>query len=139
MTEKDLTIQNLRRENEALRAELEWTGKEIMRLRNQLKMQWIPCSEKLPEEWIDDDDNTYINYLIYMPYFKAASVGVYNDDEESWLFRGVKVKVSHWMPLPDAPAGVRRFMEVSDNNYELCVSCAHKLRAWLSGKENDNG
>ena len=73
MTEKDLTIQNLRNENEALRAELEWTGKEIMRLRNQLKMQWIPCSEKLPEEWIDDDDNTYINYLIYMPYFKAAS------------------------------------------------------------------
>lgn len=29
MTEKDLTIQNLRSENEALRAELEWTGKEI--------------------------------------------------------------------------------------------------------------
>ena len=105
-TEKDLIIQGLRRENEALRAELEWTGKEIMRLRNQLKMQWIPCSEKLPKEWIDDDNNTYINYLIYMPYFKAASVGVYNDDEESWLFRGVEVKVSHWMPLPDAPKGV---------------------------------
>ena len=29
MTEKDLTIQNLRRENEALRAELEWKQKEI--------------------------------------------------------------------------------------------------------------
>lgn len=29
MTEKDLTIQDLRRENEALRAELEWAGKEI--------------------------------------------------------------------------------------------------------------
>lgn len=27
----------------------------------------------------------------------------------------------------------------NDNDYELCVSCAHKLRAWLSGKENDNG
>ena len=102
MTDTDLLIQNLRlrRENEVLRAELEWAGKEIMRLRSQLKMQWIPCSEKLPEEWIDDDDdNTYINYLIYMPYFKAAGVG----DEESWLFRGVEVKVSHWMPLPDAP------------------------------------
>ena len=37
MTDTDLLIQNLRRENEALRAELEWTGKEIMRLRNQLK------------------------------------------------------------------------------------------------------
>lgn len=90
MIDTDLLIQNPRRENEALRAELE---------------QWIPCSEKLPEEWIDDDDNTYINYLIYMPYFKAADVGVYNADEESWLFRGVEVKVSHWMPLPDAPKG----------------------------------
>lgn len=30
-------------------------------------------------------------------------------------------------------------MDVNDNDYELCVSCAHKLRAWLSGKENDNG
>ena len=29
-------------------------------------------------------------------------------------------------------------MEVSDNNYELCVSCAHKLRAWLSGKESED-
>lgn len=93
MTDTDLLIQNLRRENEALRAELEWIGKEIVRLRNQLKMQWIPCSEKLPED------------LIYMPYFKAAGVGVYNDDEESWLFRGVEVKVSHWMSLPDAPKG----------------------------------
>lgn len=35
-------------------------------------------------------------------------------------------------------AGVRWFMEVSDNNYELCVSCAHKLRAWLSGKESED-
>lgn len=67
------------------------------------RTRWIPCSEKLPEEWIDNDDNTYINYLIYMPYLKAADVGVYNGDEESWLFRGVEVKVSHWMPLPDAP------------------------------------
>lgn len=41
MTDTDLLIQNPRRENEVLRAELE---------------QWIPCSEKLPEEWIDDDD-----------------------------------------------------------------------------------
>lgn len=26
-----------------------------------------------------------------------------------------------------------------DDDYDLCVSCAHELRAWLSGKENDNG
>lgn len=36
-------------------------------------------------------------------------------------------------------AGTRRFkMEINDDDYDLCVSCAHKLRAWLSGKENDD-
>nr|DAN03561.1 MAG TPA: hypothetical protein [Caudoviricetes sp.] len=30
-------------------------------------------------------------------------------------------------------------MEIYDNDYELCVSCVHELRAWLSGKENDHG
>ena len=29
-------------------------------------------------------------------------------------------------------------MEMNDDDYELCISCAHKLRAWLSGKENDD-
>lgn len=96
-------IQNLRSENEALRAELEWKQKEIELARRREMQQWISVKDRRPEEWIDDDNNTYINYLIYMPYFKAVGVGIYNDDEESWLFRGVEVKVSHWMPLPDAP------------------------------------
>lgn len=25
-------------------------------------------------------------------------------------------------------------MEINDDDYELCVSCAHKLRAWLKRK-----
>ena len=37
-------------------------------------------------------------------------------------------------------AGMRRVKnEINDNDYELCVSCAHKLRKWLNGEENDNG
>lgn len=36
-------------------------------------------------------------------------------------------------------AGMRRLkMDVNDNDYELCVSCAHELRAWLSGKEGED-
>lgn len=30
-------------------------------------------------------------------------------------------------------------MNGNETYYDLCVSCAHKLSAWLSGKENDNG
>ena len=37
-------------------------------------------------------------------------------------------------------AGMRRAkMGVSDNDYELCVSCAHELRKWLNGEEENNG
>lgn len=37
-------------------------------------------------------------------------------------------------------AGIRRLkMEMYDNDYELCVSCAHELRAWLGGKEESDG
>lgn len=37
-------------------------------------------------------------------------------------------------------AGMRRVKnEINDNDYELCVSCAHKLRKWFNGEENDNG
>lgn len=110
MTDTDILIQNLRRENEVLKAELEWKQKEIELARRHEEMRWISVEDRMPEEWIDDDNNTYIDYLIYMPYFKAAGVGVYNADEESWLFRGIEVKVSHWMPLPEPPK------EVNDGN-----------------------
>jgi hypothetical protein len=37
-------------------------------------------------------------------------------------------------------AGMRRIKnDINDNDYELCVSCAHKLRKWFTGEENDNG
>jgi hypothetical protein len=37
-------------------------------------------------------------------------------------------------------AGMRRTKnDINDNDYELCVSCAHKLRKWFNGEEKDNG
>lgn len=37
-------------------------------------------------------------------------------------------------------AGMRRVKnDINDNDYELCVLCAHKLRKWFNGEENDNG
>lgn len=37
-------------------------------------------------------------------------------------------------------AGMRRLkMDVNDNDYELCVSCAHELRAWLGEEEDNDG
>lgn len=36
-------------------------------------------------------------------------------------------------------AGVRRGKYDTSDDYELCVSCAHKLKLWLDGKEGENG
>lgn len=34
----------------------------------------------------------------------------------------------------------RRKSDINDNDYELCVSCAHELREWFKGeKEENNG
>lgn len=36
-------------------------------------------------------------------------------------------------------AGMRRVKnDINDNDYELCVSCAHELRKWFNGEEKDN-
>lgn len=29
-------------------------------------------------------------------------------------------------------------MEMYDNDYELCVSCAHELRKWFTGEEGED-
>lgn len=37
-------------------------------------------------------------------------------------------------------AGIRQIKAgANPEEYELCVSCAYKLRKWFNGKENDNG
>ncbi len=37
-------------------------------------------------------------------------------------------------------AGVRQVKRgVNIEDYELCVSCAHKLKLWLKGKKGENG
>lgn len=36
-------------------------------------------------------------------------------------------------------AGMWRYRVTgNENNYELCVSCAHKLKLWLNGKKGEN-
>lgn len=35
--------------------------------------------------------------------------------------------------------GMRRVKyEINGDDYELCVSCAHELRKWFAGQEDDN-
>ena len=79
MTEKDLIIQDLRRENAELRARVP---------------QWISVADKLPEPkeetiCIDADGDMMI--------------GTYT--EWGWMFPCYFKSPTHWMPMPQPPKG----------------------------------
>lgn len=103
MTDTDILIQNLRRENEALRAELEWKQKEI-ELARRYEMQWISVYDKLPE--IKQD------VLMYFDSGNMA-VGFWHDGDEHitfWCaytddgwFADCDCMPLYWMPLPEKP------------------------------------
>ena len=86
MTEKDLIIQDLRRENAELRARVQ---------------EWISVDDRLPEE--------KSNCIVYYQH-------AYCDNDGYWaiemcFYDGEKFqlnpayKVTHWMPLPQPPKG----------------------------------
>ena len=86
MTEKDLIIQDLRRENAKLRARVP---------------EWISVDDRLPEE--------KVNCIVH---YKHA----YCDNDGYWeigicYYNGEKFKlnpaykVTHWMPTPQPPKG----------------------------------
>ena len=86
MTEKDLIIQDLRRENAKLRARVQ---------------EWISVDDRLPEEKV----NCIVHYRhAYCGNDGYWAIGICFYDGEKfqmdWLY-----KVTHWMPLPDAPKG----------------------------------
>lgn len=98
MTDTDILIQNLRRENEALRAELEWKQKEI-ELARRHEMQWISVKDKLPGDisrclvcrYDSVTDSSFIDILWY--------------EAGAWWNRRFTgdFAVTHWMPLPEKP------------------------------------
>ena len=79
MTEKDLIIQDLRRENAKLRARVQ---------------EWISVKDRLPDPpdraiCLDEDGNMML--------------GTYT--EWGWLFPCYFAEPTHWMPPPQPPKG----------------------------------
>ena len=99
MTEQDLIIQDLRRENENLRAELEWKQKEIELARRHAR-QWISVEDRLPSVEVD---------VLVLTRSKSGSVnvdkGYFAADLGRFVHRG-RAEVSYWMPLPELPKEV---------------------------------
>lgn len=98
MTEQDMIIQDLRRENENLRAELEWKQKEIELARRHAR-QWISVEDRLPE---NDQKVLCFNYngeykvlrWNYIDWMWNSGIEWHKEDY-----------VLYWMPLPQPPKG----------------------------------
>ena len=87
MTEKDLIIQDLRRENAKLRARVQ---------------EWISVKDGLPEP--------YVSVLVNMPGekpFRTVREGFISNDGiwQSAMIRREPGEVTHWKPLPQPPKG----------------------------------
>lgn len=68
------------------------------------RQKWIPCSERLPE--ICEINGEMVDYQIFCSDFGdcgRADIGNYFPDAKEWLWMGVPVTVTHWMPLPEPP------------------------------------
>ncbi len=54
---------------------------------------WVSVFDKLPAKGSAGD------FLVWMDNGKTQWAGIYMFDEDTWVF----LRVTHWMPLPDAP------------------------------------
>ena len=87
MTEKDLIIQDLRRENAELRARVP---------------KWISVNDRLPEP--------FVSVLVHMPGekpFPTVHEGFISNDGiwQSAMIRREPGEVTHWQPIPQPPKG----------------------------------
>ena len=87
MTEKDLIIQDLRRENAELRARAP---------------EWISVNDRLPEP--------FVSVLVHMPGEEPCPTvreGFISNDGiwQSAMFRREPGEVTHWQPMPQPPKG----------------------------------
>lgn len=68
--------------------------------------QWIPCSERLPEDYTDVLAwFEYYRYGDYNRMYQMHGIGNYASEYNSWLINGEtgwhKLRVIAWMPLPE--------------------------------------
>ena len=88
MTEKDLLIQDLRRENAELRARVP---------------QWISVDDGLPEPKHEFDARNWYLVALSNGVVKELAYEFHNHSVFGYGWRETAYPVTHWMPLPEPP------------------------------------
>ena len=90
MTEKDLIIQDLRRENAKLRARVP---------------QWISVDDRLPEPKHEFDARNWYLVALSNGVVKELAYEFHNHSVFGYGWRETAYPVTHWMPMPQPPKG----------------------------------
>ena len=90
MTEKDLIIQDLRRENAELRARVP---------------QWVSVDDRLPEPKHEFDARNWYLVALSNGVVKELAYEFHNHSVFGYGWRETAYPVTHWMPLPEPPKG----------------------------------
>ena len=76
----------------------------------QPEQRWIPCSERLPEDYVDV--LVWFEYFRYGNYnclYQTFGIGDYSEEYGSWMVNHEsgwrKLRVIAWMPLPEPYEG----------------------------------
>ena len=90
MTEKDLIIQDLRRENAKLRERVP---------------EWIQVKDELPEPKHEFDARNWYLVALSNGVVKELAYEFHNHSVFGYGWRETAYPVTHWMPLPQPPKG----------------------------------
>ena len=90
MTEKDLIIQDLRRENAKLKARVP---------------EWISVDDRLPEPKHEFDARNWYLVALSNGVVKELAYEFHNHSVFGYGWRETAYPVTHWMPIPQPPKG----------------------------------